>query len=287
MSQQMLAADRLEVIANLVRERGSVRGRELVDLLGVTDETVRRDLARLAEQGIVRRAHGGAVAMRPNDETTTAVRLRENSQEKIAIGRRAADLVAPGTTIILDSGTTTLCLARALRHTRDIVVVTTAVTNALELVGNPGTTVIMTGGVIRPITFGASGRLAAATLHELHVDQAFIAIHSVSVRGGLTYPSFEEVDAKRAIIEAASEVILLADHSKFGREALVRVAPLTAVHRIITTPGIDPQEAAAIRDLGIDLIVVESGAGGSDEERAPAPGEPTGQDEGMAAEGVE
>lgn len=286
MSQQMLAADRLEVIANLVRERGSVRGRELVDLLGVTDETVRRDLARLAELGIVRRAHGGAVAVRPNDETTTAVRLRENSQEKIAIGRRAADLVAPGTTIILDSGTTTLCLARALRNTRDIVVVTTAVTNALELVGNPGTTVIMTGGVIRPITFGASGRLAAATLHELHVDQAFIAIHSVSVRGGLTYPSFEEVDAKRAIIEAASEVILLADHSKFGREALVRVAPLTAVHRIITTPGIDPVEAAAIRDLGIDLIVVEPGAGGSDEERAAGPGEP-GPDDDTAAEGAE
>ena len=269
MSQHMLAADRLEFIASLVRERGSVRGSELVDVLGVTDETVRRDLARLAELGVVRRAHGGAVAVRPNDETNTAVRLREHSLDKIAIGRRAAELVAPGTTIILDSGTTTLCLARALRRTRDIVVVTTAVTNALELVGNPGTTVIMTGGVIRPITFGASGPLAAATLHELHVDQAFIAIHSVSVHGGLTYPSFEEVDAKRAIIEAATEVILLADHSKFGREALVRVAPITAVQKIITTPGVDPAEAAAIRELGIDLIVAEPGpATAEDPDRA-------------------
>jgi DeoR family fructose operon transcriptional repressor len=115
----------------------------------------------------------------------------------------------------------------------------------------------MTGGVIRPNTFGASGQLAAATLRGLHVDQTFLAIHSVSVKGGLTYPLFEEVDAKRAMIEAASEVILLADHSKFGRQALVRVAPITAVHRIITTPGIDPTEAAAIRDLGIDLIIVE------------------------------
>jgi DeoR/GlpR family transcriptional regulator of sugar metabolism len=271
-SRQMLAADRLQVIADLVRERGSVRGKELVDLLGVTDETVRRDLARLAELGIVRRAHGGALAARPNDETTTEVRLREHSQDKIAIGQRAAELVRPGTTIILDSGTTTLCLARSLRRMRDIVVVTTAVTNALELVGNPGTTVIMTGGVIRPITFGASGRLAAATLQELHVDQAFLAIHSVSVRGGLTYPSFEEVDAKRAMIEAATEVVLLADHSKFGREALVRVAPITAVHRIITTPGVDPQEAAAIRDLGIDLIVAEPAA--------TAPGEPDSTESG-------
>lgn len=255
MSQPMLPADRLQVIGDLVREHGSVRGSDLVRVLGVTDETIRRDLARLAEQGVVRRAHGGAVAIRPGDETDTAFRLREHAAEKIAIGQRAVELVADGSTIILDSGTTTLCLARALRAKRDLVVVTTAVTNAVELVGNPGTTVIMTGGVIRPTTFGASGQLAAATLRGLHVDQAFLAIHSVSVRGGLTYPLLEEVDAKQAMIEAASEVILLADHSKFGRQALVRVAAITAVHRIITTPGIDPAEAAAIRDLGIDLII--------------------------------
>ena len=257
MRQHLLPADRLEFIADLVRQQGSVRARELVDLLGVTDETIRRDLSRLAQLGVVRRAHGGAIATRSHDETTTAVRLREYAQEKIDIGHRAAQLVLPGTTIILDSGTTTLCLARALRRTRDLVVVTTAVTNALELVGNPATTVIMTGGVIRPVTFGASGQLAAATLKELRVDQAFLAIHSVSARGGLTYPSFEEVEAKRAMIEAASEVILLADHSKFGREALVRVAPLTAVQRIVTTPGVDPDEMAAIRDMGIEVIVAE------------------------------
>lgn len=264
MHQQMLPADRLQVIADLVRERGSVRARDLVDALGVTDETIRRDLARLAERGILRRSHGGAIALRPGDETDTSFRLREHAAEKLAIGRRAAELVADGTSIILDSGTTTLGLARALHGKRELVVVTTAVTNAVELVGNPGTTVIMTGGVIRPNTFGASGQLAAATLRSLHVDQVFLAIHSVSVEGGLTYPLFEEVDAKRAMIEAASEVILLADHSKFGRQALVRVAPLTAVNRIVTTPGIDGAEAAAICDLGIDLIIAEPEANVAD-----------------------
>jgi DeoR/GlpR family transcriptional regulator of sugar metabolism len=273
--QQMLPADRLQVIADLVRERGSVRGRDLVQVLGVTDETIRRDLARLAEQGLLRRTHGGAMALRLGDETDTAFRLREHAAEKAAIGRRAAELVADGSSIILDSGTTTLGLARALHGKQDLVVVTTAVTNAIELVGNPTTTVIMTGGVIRPTTFGASGQLAAATLRGLHVDQTFLAIHSVSVEGGLTYPLFEEVDAKRAMIEAASEVILLADHSKFGRQALVRVAPITAVHRIITTSGIDPAEAAAIRDLGIDLIIVEPEDGVAGLERSAAPDEPS------------
>jgi DeoR/GlpR family transcriptional regulator of sugar metabolism len=269
--RQMLPADRLQVIADLVRERGSVRGRELAESLGVTDETIRRDLARLAAVGVVRKAHGGAVALRPGDETGTAFRLREHAAEKVAIARRAAELVRDGSSIILDSGTTTLGLARALRGKRDLVVVTTAVTNALELVGSPRTTVIMTGGVIRPSTFGASGQLAAATLRGLHVDQTFLAIHSVSVEGGLTYPLLEEVDAKRAMIEAAAEVILLADASKFGRQALVRVAPITACHRIITTPGIDPAEADAIRDLGIDLIIAEpGGAGEVDDRRAEA-----------------
>ena len=269
MRQQMLPADRLQMITDLVRERGSVRGRDLVQALGVTDETIRRDLVRLAELGVVRRAHGGAVALRPSDETDTALRLREHANEKLAIGRRAAELVADGSSIILDSGTTTLCLARALHSKRDLVVVTTAVTNAIELVGKPGMTVIMTGGVIRPSTFGASGQLAAATLRGLHVDQVFLAIHSVSVEGGLTYPLLEEVDAKRAMIEAASKVTLLADHSKFGRQALVRVAPITVVDRIVTTPGIDPVEAAAIRELGIELIIVAPEDGTSGIGRSP------------------
>jgi DeoR family fructose operon transcriptional repressor len=271
--QQLLPADRLQVIADFIRERGSVRSRDLVQALGVTDETIRRDLARLAEQGLVRRAHGGALAIRPSDETDTAFRLREHAVEKAAIGRRAAELVADGSSIILDSGTTTLGLARALRGKQNLVVVTTAVTNAIELVGNPTMSVIMTGGMIRPSTFGASGQLAVATLRGLHVDQAFLAIHSVSVAGGLTYPSFEEVDAKRAMIEAAAEVILLADHSKFGRQALVRVAPITAVQRIITTAGIDLDEAAAIRELGIDLIIVEPDGGVADLERSAAAGQ--------------
>ena len=93
-----------------------------------------------------------------------------------------------------------------------------------------------------------------ATLREVRVDLAFLAIHSVSAKGGLTYPSFEEVATKRAMIDAASRVILLADHSKFGREAFVKVAPLTAVDVIVTSPGIDPAEADEIRALGVDLI---------------------------------
>jgi DeoR/GlpR family transcriptional regulator of sugar metabolism len=252
--RELIPADRQRVIAALVRERGSVRGRDLVELLGVTDETIRRDILKLARSGTVRRSHGGAVAVRPLDEAATDIRLREHSREKLAIGARAAELVEDGSRIILDSGTTTLSLARSLRARRDLTIVTTAVTHAVELLGGPGTTVVMTGGEIRPLTYGATGELAVATLREVRVDIAFLAIHSVSVRGGLTYPSFEEVATKRAMIEAATRVVLLADHSKFGREAFVKVAPITDVHTIVTSPGVDPAEADEIRALGIQII---------------------------------
>jgi DeoR/GlpR family transcriptional regulator of sugar metabolism len=253
--RQLLPGDRLEVIESLLEQHGRVRASELAELFGVTDETIRRDLTRLAKTGRIRREHGGAATGRAQDERTTSVRLRENAAEKIAIGNRAALLVEEESTIALDSGTTTLCLARALRSRVGLLVVTTAVTNAFELVDAPGVTVVMAGGVVRPATYGATGRFTVAMLHDVHVNQAFLGIHSVSAKAGLTYPRFEEADVKRAMIEAASRVVLLADHSKFGRESLVKVAPLTAVHTIVTTPGIDPAEAEAIRDMGVELII--------------------------------
>ena len=243
---------------DLVRERGSVRGRELVDLLGVTDETVRRDLARLAEQGIVRRAHGGAIAVRPTTRRTRPSGCASTASEKIAIGHRAAELVADGSDDHPRLGDDDAVPRARPPAKRDLVVVTTAVTNAVELVGIPGTTVVMTGGVIRPITFGASGQLAAATLRELHVDQAFLAIHSVSVQ---RRPDLPVVRGGRR--QAGDDRGRHRGHPP-RRPLEVRAGgarPGGADHgrppRSSRRPGVDPAEAAAIRDLGIELIVAE------------------------------
>jgi DeoR family fructose operon transcriptional repressor len=251
----LVAFERQRRIAELVRDRGSVRASELVHLFGVTDETIRRDLSRLAELGVLHRAHGGAVATPTRAESTFSRRLQEHEAEKIAIARAAADLVTDGSTIIIDSGTTAVHFARALKTKHDLVVITNAVTNAIELMESTDVTVVLTGGVVRPTTLGAVGDLAVATLGELRVDQTFLAINSVSLEGGMTYPRFEEVAVKRAMIAAASEVILLADHSKFGHDSLVRVAPLGVLNRIVTSEGCDPDTVAALRELGIDVIV--------------------------------
>jgi DeoR family fructose operon transcriptional repressor len=256
-SQRLVAFERRDRIADLVRDRGSVRASELTDLFGVTDETIRRDLAHLADQGVLRRAHGGAVATPTRAESTFERRLHEHEAEKIAIARAAAELVRDGSTIIIDSGTTTVHLARAIADKRDLVVITNAVTNAIELIGSPTVTVVLTGGVVRPATLGAVGDLAVATLKELHVDQVFLAMNSVTVDGGLTYPSFEEVAVKRAMIEAGSEVILLVDASKFGHNSLVRVAALDAVSTVVTSASSDAGTIGAMRDMGIEVIVAE------------------------------
>jgi DeoR/GlpR family transcriptional regulator of sugar metabolism len=255
-SRPVLAPERRRIIAELVRERGSVHAADLARLIGVTGETIRRDLSALAEMGLLERTHGGAVAA-GDGETSFGQRRTVRLAEKRAIARAAATLVRDGSRIILDSGTTTMSLAHELRDKRDLLVVTNALTNAMELVGNREVTIIMTGGIVRRSTFGAVGDLAVQSLQQLHVDQAFLAIRGVSADRGLTYPSFKEVAIKRSMIASADEVILLADGSKIGVESLVQVAPLAAVQRIITAGDVDPEEARRIREAGVELIIAE------------------------------
>lgn len=249
-----LAVERHRAIEELLRRRGTIRAAELAALFGVTPETIRRDLNELAERGVIQRAHGGAVAA-VSAETSFDYRLGVREAEKLAIAVAAAELVEDGMRILLDSGTTTLGLARALREKRGLVVVTNALTHAMELLRNPDATVILAGGIVRRSTFGGVGDLAVDAIRQLRVDRTFLAIHSVSARGGLTYPSFKEVAVKRAMIDAGGDVSLLADSSKIGRSSLVQVAPITAVQRIVTAGAVDADEAQAIREQGVEIVV--------------------------------
>lgn len=276
-----LAHERQQRITALVEQHGGIRASALSDLFGVTGETIRRDLAHLEEAGVLRRLHGGAVSGHTRSESNFDRRLREHQVEKVAIARAAADLVTDGSTIIIDSGTTTVHFVRALKGKRDLVVITNAVTNAIELMENRDITVILTGGVVRAATFGAVGDMAVANLGMLRVDQTFLAISGVSIEGGLTYPNFEEAGVKRAMIAAAAEVILLADASKFGRDSLVRVAPLDVLSKVVTTPGMDSRLEAHLRELGVEVIEAHLDKDGWDETDVEDPAQ---ADEDYAAE---
>ena len=253
---RLIASERQREIVRRLADVGSLRIVDLVEAFDVSDETIRRDLAVLEDQGYLTRTHGGAIADGRDSETTFQRRAREFPAQKDAIARAAAALVQDGSTIMMDSGTTMRHFATQLQHKRDLVVITNGINNTNELLANPSLTLVLTGGVVRRATLGASGELAVATLKSLHADQTFIATQGFSAKAGLTYPSFEEVAVKRALIESGGKVTLLADGSKCGRASMVQVAPLTAVHRIITSPPIAADEQARIRELGVELIIV-------------------------------
>ena len=264
-----ISGGRLRSIADIVTRDGSVRASELVEKFAVTDETVRRDLKRLEAMGVVERVHGGAVATGALSETTYAGRLLKHEVEKRAIAKFAARFVRDGDTLIVDAGTTTMYLIRELRGKRDLIVATNAVTHAAELTKNPNVTLMLIGGVVRPATFAAVGDTAVAALREIHVERTFLAAHSVSARSGITNPIPEEVPTKRAMIAAASEVILLVDHSKFGEESLIKVAPITSVGHIVTSNLADAEEIDRIRALGVEVtqVPVEDASDASDRHR--------------------
>lgn len=247
-------------MAELVQQRGALRVGDLIELFDVSGETIRRDFAVLEGRGLLTRAHGGALAPEVHIETSYGRRMREHPDEKDEIARVAADLVHDGNTIILDSGTTMGVLAGYLKSKSDLVVITNGVSHVDELLENPTMTVVMTGGMVRRTTLGSVGDLAVATLETLRADHTFIATHGFSADAGLTYPSFEEVAVKRAMIASGARVTLLADGSKCGRTSMVRVAPLTALDRIITTPPIPEEERQRFEELGIELVVVGSAA---------------------------
>lgn len=253
----MLPAQRRRQIAELAEEAGALRIGELAALFQVADETIRRDLVVLEKRGLLTRAHGGALAPVTGQESPYQRREISEPEAKRSIAEVAADLVADGSTIILDSGTTTHHLLPLLMAKRDLVVITNGVSHVADLLANPTTTVVVAGGVVRPNSMGTAGDLAVATLEQLHADHTFLATNGFSAQHGITYPNLEEAAVKRAMISAAAEVTLLADGTKYGRTSMVQVGELSVLDRIITSGPIPDEEVAKMTDLGVEVIIVD------------------------------
>jgi DeoR/GlpR family transcriptional regulator of sugar metabolism len=178
----------------------------------------------------------------------------EHTEEKDRIGQVAAQLVLDGETIFLGSGTTTQAVARHLENKRNLTVITNALNIANQLADNPNITVIITGGVLRHSEFSMIGHIVEQTLKELRADKAIISMHAVSIEEGLTNDNLLETITDRVIIHFAREVILVADHSKFGRATTGIIAPITAVHKIITDDQTPQEMIQQVCDLGITVI---------------------------------
>jgi len=232
----MLEAERHQTIIKEIKENGVVRVSDLSRLFDVSQNTIRRDLQKLEEEGLIRRTHGGAILKDFYDDVSPPFTIRETKfkDEKQRIGQKAAEFIQEGETIILDAGTTVAQVAKNINNKRDLTVITNAVNVALELSHHRGIVTILTGGIIMETINCLVGYPAEEFLSKVHVDKAFLAAGGVTVKEGLTNPNPFEVPAKKAMIKAAEEVILLVAHNKIGNIALAPIAPIEAVHKIIT-----------------------------------------------------
>lgn len=239
-----LVADRRRMITELVAARGSMRVTELGSILGVSEVTIRNDLELLAHEGLLVRDHGGAIA-RTHTALSVAFdqRARLNLEAKQRIGQAAAALVQPGDTIMLDSGSTLLEMAKRLPNLSPLTIITNGLNVAIQVGSLPDAHVVLAGGSLSLETIGTVGPLAERDLGDLLADKLFLGTDAFELETGLSDVSIEVARVKRTMISAAKQVILLADSGKFPTRAMARVAPLSAVHCIITDKGF-PEEIA-------------------------------------------
>jgi DeoR/GlpR family transcriptional regulator of sugar metabolism len=254
----MLANQRREKILELIREDGSAKVIKLAKIFKVSEVTIRQDLEKLELEGFIRREHGGAFLKNVKDIVKSFTLLnQDNLEKKKTIGRKAAEIIESGDSIILDSGSTTTEIARNLIGRSDLTVITNALNIAMLLGAEPGIEVIVTGGEFKPPTLSLTGQKAATFFGDIHVDKLFLATAGISLRSGLTYPSLSDIVVKKAMIEAADVTYLVADSSKIGKNAFASLGALSLIDYIITDAFIDPEHMQLFRDNQIELIIAE------------------------------
>lgn len=252
----MLAEARRRSLLNLISQRGFATLEDLVSSVGASESTIRRDLEALDQAGAIKRTHGGAVctgevrSMPALDDRATSA-----AAEKRAIGVAAASLVRDGDTVLLDGGTTTLEVARALVG-RPIQVVTNSLPIAGLLAVSKETDLILVGGYVYPRTGVAMGPLAIATLEGLRVRLVIMGAGGI-VADGVFNSNSVLVETERRMMACGQEVVLVADHTKFGRLSLAKLCDLEEVSRIVTDAGLGAEYRELLEARGVPLQVVE------------------------------
>ncbi|MDL5155497.1 DeoR/GlpR family DNA-binding transcription regulator [Actinomycetospora termitidis] len=255
----MYAAERHQFLVRRARELGRLEVTQVAAELGVTTETIRRDLTALERQGLLHRVHGGAIATdRFEIEPAVGVREVTHSEEKDRIAKAAIAELGAASTILLDAGTTTARVAALLPDDVELTVVTNALPIATTLAGRSRITVHLIGGRVRGTTLSAVDRWALKTLESVNVDVAVLGTNGFSVDRGLTTPDVGESAVKGAMVKAAARSIVVADASKYGADSFSRFATLADVDTLVTDSDLlesHPEAADAIRGAGADLVV--------------------------------
>ncbi|MFG6497060.1 DeoR/GlpR family DNA-binding transcription regulator [Fictibacillus sp. UD] len=254
----MMPKERREQILKQLNTNGKIDIEQLVSELNVSAMTIRRDLAYLEENNQIIRTHGGAILNKPL-VVESSFRTKEGkfNDRKKMIAKKAVEFIQEHATILLDSGTTTLEIAKLLKDKKTITVVTNDIKIAAELT-DTDVKVIVTGGELQNNVGTLFGPLTELMLRNIHVDVFFLGAHAIDFKAGVTAPTFEKASIKKLMIEASEKTWLVADSSKFDQKSLTKVCDLTQIHGLITDRGISEETEEKLNEY-LDVVTVEGG----------------------------
>ncbi|MFJ7977819.1 DeoR/GlpR family DNA-binding transcription regulator [Peribacillus sp. JNUCC 23] len=255
---KMFASERQKIIMDKLMDQQRVTIKELSEEIKVSEATLRTDLSKMEESGLLKRTHGGAVLFEHQDsDTSFSMRESKNRDEKSAIAKKAAELLSSGQCIMLDASSTALELARILRDTSiRLTVVTSGINTALELNNHSDITVILLGGIVKRGSNSLEGNLGISILSQIHIDAMFTSANGFSIDSGLTDFSVYEVELKKAMVNASNKVIALLDHTKMNKNSIASFASIDQLDLIITNDELPDGYAAKLEDQGIEVLIV-------------------------------
>jgi len=252
----VFAAERRQRILELVRSSGAISLRELARRVQTSEVTFRRDLRALEAQGLLDRRHGGAVLPGAlSHEPSYSEKALVAADAKTAIAKLAAGLVSDGDAIVVGAGTTTQAFAARLTRHAELTVVTNSLLVADALAGAGGVDVVVTGGSLRGSIRALVGGTTEHALATVQGAAAFISGNGLTAARGLSTPNLSVAGVDRALASAATEVVVLADHTKIGTDALLQTVAAEDIRHLVTDDQADPGELGALRELGVQVHV--------------------------------
>lgn len=253
---EISTADRRAQILALLDEKGKVEVQQLSSLFKVSPVTIRSDLSYLENKNLLHRTRGGAIKQTKEAfDLALSEKARKNSEQKKRISMKAIELIQEGDTIILDSGTTTMEIAKRLKNFKHLTVMTHALNIALELAGSEGIEMIMPGGLLRDKSYSLIGSQAEQNLRSFFCDKLFLGVDGFDTSYGISTPSISEAQLNRVMVEIARETIIVTDSSKFGKRSFAFIVPVNKIHRVITDEGIPENDRQNLLVQNIDLII--------------------------------
>ena len=252
--------ERMQKIVSIVAKKGKVRVLELAELFDVTEVTIRSALGELESRGFLKRTHGGAIlplemfnSVNVPVDSTYMERLKRNADEKKRIGEATARLIDNGDTILMDDGTTTLYVAKNLSN-KSLSLVTHGLNIYMELLNTSGVEVISTGGYLKKDSLSLVGKIAEEVISKFTAGKAILGASSISLIHGLTTPDLLKAELKKKMVEAAKQLIVVADHTKIEKVSLVKVVSVEEINILVTGRETPQYIAQKYREKGIEVI---------------------------------